>query len=357
MPADRVVRENFGHLPDGRPVERILLRNDYGCEIGIIAYGAAIQTLRAPDRHGMCGDIVLGHNDLAGYVARRNFFGATVGRYANRIAGSAFTLDGAVHRLTTNDAPNSLHGGVDGFDRKLWTVESIDNGAVPSVTLSYESPHGDQGYPGTLRVRAIYTLAEPCELHIIFEATTDRPTIVNLAHHGFFNLGGVETGGDVLDHRLTLHADDYLPIDGHAIPSGPPETVVGTPFDFREPWEIGARIRQSHPQLILGKGYDHNFCLPGGHTATPRLAARVEHETSGRVMELLTDQPGLQFYSGNFLDGTTSGKHGRLYRQSDGLCLESQSWPNTPNRPDFPSARLDPCDVYVSRSIYRFSTF
>ena len=356
MSLHRASRESFGHLPDGRRVERIWLRNKVGCAVGIITYGAAIQALCVPDRDGNVADIVLGHDDLAGYVATRNFFGATIGRYANRIADGAFTLDGVVYRLSTNDARNSLHGGVDGFDRKLWSVEAIDDGPRPSVTLSHISPHGDEGYPGTLHARVTYALTDEYEVRLVFEATTDRPTIVNLAHHGFFNLAGVKTGGDVMDHQLTIQADEFLPVDADAIPRGDPASVEDTPFDFRRPHEIGARIRQSQPQLVLGQGYDHNFCLRGGRTPMPRLAARVEHAASGRVMQISTDQPGLQFYSGNFLNGSTSGKFGRLYRQSDGLCLEPQCWPDTPNRAEYSSARLDPGETYTSRSIYRFST-
>ena len=223
------------------------------------------------------------------------------------------------------------------------------------MTLSHVSPDGEEGFPGTLHARVTYALTAPRELSITFEAATDRPTVVNLTHHGFFNLAGAGSGSDILDHLLTVHAESFLPVDTRAIPLGGPAPVAGTPFDFRAARPIGARIRDAHDQLRLGRGYDHNYCLPGGRTQAPRHAARVEHRASGRVMELLTDQPGLQFYSGNFLDGTVEGKAGRLHRQSDAFCLEPQSWPDTPNRPDYPSARLDPGQTYRHISIYRFS--
>ena len=345
-------RESFGTLPDGARVERVRLRGADGFEVSIISYGAAVQALHVPDRDGRLADIVLGHDDLQPYLRDRRYFGATVGRYANRIAGGAFALDGREFRLPVNDGPNSLHGGFHGFDRKNWTIEAVGD---TSVTLSCISPDGEEGYPGTLTTSVTYTLTGARELTIAFTATTDAATVVNLTHHGFFNLGGVENSGDVLHHVLTLHADHYLPVDADAIPLGAPAPVEGTPFDFQTPQAVGARIRNVDEQLRLGRGYDHNFCLGEGRSEAPRLAAKVEHPASGRVMELLTDQPGLQFYSGNFLDGTAAGKFGRLHRQSDAFCLEPQTWPDTPNRPDYPSARLDPGQTYRHTSIYRFS--
>jgi aldose 1-epimerase len=353
--APRVLRDSFGALPDGRQVDRVRLLGGDGFEVAILAYGAVIQELRTPDRAGQPADIVLGHETLAPCLADRRFFGAAVGRYANRIAGGAFTLDDQVYRLPINNGPNSLHGGLNGFDRQLWAIEAVEDGPIPCVRLSYKSPDGEEGYPGTLLTRLTYSITGPRELSISFEATTDRPTVVNLTHHGFFNLAGAGADEDVLGHVLTMPAENYLPVGASAIPLGGPAPVTGTPFDFRQAQPIGARIRQGHEQLQLGRGYDHNFCLDGGRATAPRLAARVEHPASGRVMELLTDQPGLQFYSGNFLDGTALGKHGRLHRQSDAFCLEPQTWPDTPNRPDFPSARLDPGETYRHISIYRFS--
>lgn len=354
--ASSLSRDIFGTLPNGQAIERLRLHGGNGFAVSIITHGAAVQALHVPDREGRVADIVLGHDTPGPYAAQRNYFGVTVGRYANRIADARFSLDGEVYELAPNDGANALHGGVDGFDRHVWVVDGVSDGPEPFVTLVRVSPDGEGGFPGTLLVRATYALTGPQELTISFEAVTDRPTMVNLSHHGFFNLAGVETGGNILDHVLTLHADDYLPVDERTIPLGAPAPVIGTPFDFRTPRAIGERIREAHEQLRLGHGYDHNFCLPNGHADTPRLAARVEHPASGRVMELLTNQPGLQFYSGNFLDGAIEGKFGRLHRQSDAFCLEPQCWPNTPNRPDYPSARLDPGQSWRHISIYRFST-
>ncbi|MDF2984434.1 MAG: Aldose 1-epimerase, partial [Devosia sp.] len=273
----RLLRESFGTLSDGRAVERFRLVGEGGFEVAIITHGAAAQALHVPDRDGRVADIVLGHDELAPYEAHRRYFGAAIGRYANRIAGGRFTLDGVPCHVPANNGANALHGGPDGFDRRLWSVEALADGPVPSVTLGLASPDGDQGFPGVLDVRATYALTGPRELSIAFEARTSRPTMVNLTHHGFFNLAGVEAGGDVLGHELTLHADAYLPVDAAAIPVGGPTPVAGTPFDFRNPRLIGARIREAREQLRLGRGYDHNFCLTGGRTAEPRLAARVAH--------------------------------------------------------------------------------
>jgi aldose 1-epimerase len=350
----RITRDVFGTLPDGRAVERVVLRGAGGFEARIIAFGATLQALIVPDANGVCDDVVLGHDDLAGYLNKRQFFGASVGRYANRIANGRFVIEGETIQLNANDGPNALHGGPDGFDRKLWQILEIDEGAQPAVTLRYVSPTGEENYPGRLDVRLTYRITGPAELSIAFEARTDRPTVVNLTNHSYFNLEGLAAEMDVLDHRLMIVADEFLAIDASAIPlQGPPSAVEATPFDFRNAIPIGARIRQDDRQLRHGRGYDHNYCLRAGGAV--RLAARLEAPRSGRVMELLTDQPGLQFYSGNYLDGSSGGK-GRLYRQSDAFCLEPQAWPDTPNRPDFPSARLAPDEVYRHYSVYRFST-
>ncbi|MGJ5179354.1 aldose epimerase family protein [Bradyrhizobium oligotrophicum] len=350
----RITRGIFGTLPDGRDVERVVLRGTDGFEARIITFGAALQALLVPDARGAVDDVVLGHDDLLSYVKFRKFFGATVGRYANRIAGARFTLDGDDVRLDANDGAHALHGGPDGFDRKLWQIVAAEEGEQPSVTLLYVSPDGEASYPGRLDVRVTYQLTGPMELSVSFSARTTRATVVNLTNHSFFNLDGLSAGTGILDHRLTLAADHYLAIDETAIPlAEPPRAVAGTPFDFRDPHPVGARIRADDPQIRCGRGYDHNFCLRDG--AGVRLAARLESPRSGRVMELLTDQPGLQIYSGNYLDATTSGK-GRAFRQSDAICLEPQAWPDSPNRPDFPSPHLSPDDVYGHRTVYRFST-
>jgi aldose 1-epimerase len=351
--ASNVARDVFGELPDGRPVERVLLRGTNGFEARVMTYGAALQALMLPDAEGDCDDVVLGHDDLAGYLDKRRFFGATVGRYANRIANARFVLDGDLIQLAANNGSHALHGGPDGFDRQLWQITEIEDGVEPSVTLAYVSAHGEEGYPARLDVRITYRLTGPTELSLTLTARADRPTIVNLTNHSFFNLEGATSGADILDHRLTIAADRFLAIDPDAIPlPEPPRAVAGTPFDFRNPSTIGAQIRRDDLQLRHGKGYDHNFCL--GNAGELRFAARLEAPRSGRILELFTDQPGLQFYSGNYLDGSIPGKRGRLYRQSDAICLEPQIWPDAPNRPDFPGARLAPDGVYQHRSVYRF---
>jgi aldose 1-epimerase len=351
----RITRDVFGLLPDGRAVERVVLRGADGFEARIITYGATLQALAVPDAMGRPDDVVLGHDDLAGYLAHRQFFGVTVGRYANRIANARFTLDGKIVQLVANDGPHALHGGSDGFDRQLWQICEIEEGAQPGVTLGLVSPDGEEGYPGLLDVRVTYRLTGPTELSLSFAARTDRPTIVNLTNHSFFNLEGAAASADIPGHRLTLAADRFLAIDATRIPlPGPPRPVAGTAFDFRTAQAIGARIEQDNEQLRHGRGYDHNFCLENGGAV--RLAARLEAPNSGRVLELLTDQPGLQVYSGNFLDNATPGKRQRRYRPRDAICLEPQIWPDAPNRRDFPSPRVTPDKEYRHNSVYRFSS-
>lgn len=354
MAGSKITKDVFGTLPDGRNVERIALRGEGGFEARIITHGAVIQALIAPAAKGGTDDVVLGHDAFAGYLAERKFFGATVGRYANRIANGQFSLDGETFQLPVNNGPNALHGGLDGFDRKLWDIAEIDDGAKPAVTLTYTSPDGEENYPGKLDVRLTYSVTGPTELSLMMEARTDRPTIVNLTNHSFFNLEGATSGTPILDHKLTVAAEHFLAIDPTAIPlPEPPRAVAGTPFDFSEARPVGARIRESDPQLRNGKGYDHTYCL--ARDGKLALAGRLEAPRSGRIMELLTDQPGLQVYSGNYLDGTISGKGGKLIRQSDAICLEPQMWPNSPNRPDFPSPRLDPGGIYRHHTVYRFA--
>ncbi|WP_407177252.1 aldose epimerase family protein [Bradyrhizobium sp. STM 3562] len=355
MIGQRLVRDVFGALPDGRAVERIVLHGAKGFAAHVITYGAALQALIAPDAVGHCDDVVLGHDDLAGYVGERRFFGATVGRYANRIANARFELDGEMVRLAANNGPHALHGGPNGFDRQLWQITETNEGEQPSVTLTYVSADGEEGYPGRLAVSVMYQLTGPSELSLAFRASTDRPTVVNLTNHSFFNLEGAASGTDILDHGLTIAAERFLAIDPTAIPlPTTPRSVAGTPFDFRKPTAIGARIRQDNAQLRNGRGYDHNFCLADDRQL--RFAARLEAPRSGRVLELFTDQPGLQVYSGNYLDGSIAGKQGRLYRQSDAICLEPQVWPDAPNRSDFPSPHLAPGEIYRHHIVYRFSS-
>ena len=349
-------RERFGALDDGTVIESVTLTNAHGVSARVITLGAALQSLFVPDRDGEADDVVLGYDTPAEYLAKPQYFGATVGRYANRIAQGRFTLDGREYALETNDGPNHLHGGTQGLDKRVWTIESVESGDEASVTLVYRSPDGEGGYPGTLNVTAIYTLSESNALSIAYRATTDRPTIVNVTNHSFFNLAGERAATDAMDARLTLHASSYTPVDATLIPTGEIRPVAGTPFDFREPTAIGARIRDGRDEQIrIGRGYDHNFVVDGT-PGTLRPVLRLEDPGSGRVMEMSATAPSVQFYSGNFLDGTVVGKSGRVYRQGDGLAFEPQVHPDSPNRPDFPSARLDPGQTYVNTMVLRFST-
>jgi aldose 1-epimerase len=346
----------IGTLADGTPVDGVELSNANGVAVRIMALGATIQSLSVPDRLGDSEDIVLGHTTAAEYLLQPQYFGATVGRYANRIAGGKFALDGKTYALETNDGPNHLHGGERGLDKVLWAIESADGGSPARAVLTYTSPAGDGGYPGTLRVWATYTLSDDNALAITYEATTDQPTIVNITNHSYFNLAGEAGNADILGQELTLNADSYTPVDETLIPTGEVRDVEGTPFDFRTPQRIGARIRDGRDQQMrYGRGYDHNFVVNGAD-GTLRRAAVVHDPDSGRVMEVLTTAPGVQFYSGNFLDGSTVGKSGRVYRQGDALCLEPQVYPDSPNHPDFPSARLDPGDTYRNQIVFRFTT-
>lgn len=349
-------RVAFGALSDGRNVEAVELTNSKGVSARIITLGASVQSLSVPDKQGKSADIVLGYKTAADYLAKPQYFGVTVGRYANRIAKGRFSLDGKSYSLATNDGPNHLHGGAKGFDKVLWQIDSVRSGSPASVVLSYTSPDGEEGFPGTLKATATYSLGDANELTIDYRATTDQPTIVNITNHSYFNLAGEAVAADILGHRLTLSADAFTPVDATLIPTGEKRPVAGTPFDFRRPMLIGARIRDgSDEQIRFGRGYDHNFVVNGA-AGTMRLAARVEDPVSGRVMELLTTAPGVQFYSGNFLDGTSQGKSGRIYRQGDALCLEPQVFPDAPNQKGFPTARLDPGKTYANSMILRFST-
>ena len=354
--AAEVKRMDFGKLADGTSVELVELTGAGGVSAQIMTLGASIHSLMVPDRDGKRADVVTGHATAAEYLAKPQYFGATVGRYANRIRNGAFEIDGKRYQLATNDGPNHLHGGVRGFDKVVWKIDSVKAGSPATVVLSHTSPDGDGGYPGTLKVTATYTLSDKNELSVEYRATTDKPTIVNITNHSYFNLAGDDSARDILGHRLTLFADAYTPVDSTLIPTGERRNVAGTPFDFREPQVTGARVRDGHDEQIrFGRGYDHNYVVRG-EAGTLRPAARVEDPVSGRVLEVLTTAPGIQFYSGNFLDGTSIGKSGRIYRQGDALCLEPQVFPDSPNRPDFPSSRLDPGQTYTNRMMFRFST-
>ncbi|WP_043756502.1 aldose epimerase family protein [Methylobacterium oryzae] len=351
------VRTVFGTLPDGRSVEEVTLTNGKGITARILSWGALLRSLDVPDRSGKAADVVLGYNDLASYLTKGSYFGVSVGRYANRIRAGRFTLDGQTYTLATNDGPNALHGGAAGFDKRLWTITAVKGGAAPSVTLRYVSPDGEEGYPGTLTATATYTLDATDTLTVTYEATADKPTIVNLTNHSFFNLAGEGSGRSILDQTLTIPAERFTPVDATLIPTGAHLPVAGTPFDFRKPTVIGARIRDGRDeQIVRARGYDHNWVVTDAPTAEPHLVARVEDPESGRILEVASNQPGVQFYAGNFLNATVVGKSGLAYRQSDALALEPELFPDTPNQPAFGSARLDPGKTYRNVIAYRFST-
>jgi aldose 1-epimerase len=338
--------EPFGAL-DGQAVERYTLGTPSGIRVAILTYGGIIQSLEVPDRSGRVANITLGCASLDGYVRGGAFFGALIGRVANRIARGRFTLDGLSYELPINNGPNSLHGGTLGFDKRVWSATPIDN----ALKLALDSPDGDQGYPGRLQVEVVYALAGS-DLRIDYHATCDRPTVVNLTNHAYFNLAG-EGSGSVEDHVLELHASRYTPIDASLIPTGTIESVSGTPLDFTTAHTIGERLRIGHEQLVLAQGYDHNFVIDG-HDGSLLPAARVEHPASGRRLELLTSEPGIQFYAGNLLDGSLVGTSGRVYRQTDGFTLETQHYPDSPNRPEFPSTVLRPGETFSSTTVLRF---
>jgi aldose 1-epimerase len=353
QPAPGVHRSNFGHLPDGRAVDAVTLANARGISATVIAYGATLQSVIVPDRAGVSADVTLGHATIDEYLAKPQYFGSSVGRVANRIAGGRFVLDGTEYRVPCNNGPNALHGGPGGFDKALWEIVAVSDAPVPSVTLAHTSPDGDEGFPGTLRVTATYELDDAGNLAIEYRAEADRPTIVNLTNHAYWNLAGEGAATGAMDHVLTIPADHFLPTDETAIPTGDFADVTGTPFDFREPTVIGARVRDaSHPQIRIGTGYDHNWVVARERSDEPRPVARLEHPASGRALDVFSTEPGVQFYSGNFLDGSSIGKAGRCYRMGDGIALEPQMFPDTPNRPSFGSVRLEPGEEYRHRLVF-----
>jgi aldose 1-epimerase len=346
-------REPFGTLPDGTAVELFTLTNPSGMEVKVTNYGGIITTLKVPDRDGKLDDITLGYDSIDGYLKGSPYFGAIVGRYGNRIAKAQFSIDGETFKLPANDGPNTLHGGVKGFDKVVWQAEPFEREGERGVIFTYTSPDGEEGFPGNLTTRITYTLTDKNELAFDYHATTDKPTVVNLTQHAYFNLAG-HSSGDVLSHQLQINASRYTPVNRVLIPTGELAPVEGTPFDFRSLTAIGARIEAGHEQLKHGGGYDHNFVLDRDGDGLA-LAARVEEPTSGRVMEVHTTEPGVQFYSGNFLDGTLTGKGGHAYQKRSGFCLETQHYPDSPNQAAFPSTVLRPGEEYSSRTVYTFS--
>jgi aldose 1-epimerase len=348
----RIERQPFGTTPAGEQVELFTLANGRGMKAAIATYGAIVVSLETPDRHGNFEDLVLGFDNLDGYLAGHPYFGAIVGRYGNRIANGRFTLGGVEYTLARNNGDNHLHGGLRGFDKAVWKPRDVSTAAEPRLELSYLSKDGEEGYPGNLSVTVTYSLTAGNELRIDYLATTDKETVVNLTNHSYFNLAG-QGNGDILKHRVVLHADRFTPVDKGLIPTGELRPVEGTPFDFRQPMEIGARIAQKEEQLVRGLGYDHNFALNGAAGAL-RPAAWVSEPGSGRVMEVLTTEPGVQFYTGNFLDGSLKGKGGKTYGHRYGFCLETQHFPDSPNKPDFPSVTLKPGEKYQTTTVYRF---
>ena len=338
----------WGALPDGRAVRALRLRNARGTEVEVITYGAIIVSIKLPNHDGSHTDVVLGHDSIDGYMSNPAYFGAVVGRYANRIAGGSFELDGSTYSLTRNNGRNTLHGGTVGFDKALWSIEHFDD---RSVRLAHVSESGNQGFPGDVRVLVTYTINDKNELEVEYEAVTSAPTVINLTQHTYWNLGGVGSG-NILDHELILNASRFTPVDRELIPTGASESVVGTPFDFRTSRRIGDRIDEPNEQLEFGEGYDHNFILDPLTTDQP--AALLRDPVSGRILEIRTTEPGVQLYTGNQLDGSVVGKYGIPYDRHAGICLETQHFPDSPNRARFPSTVLRPGDRFFSRTVFSF---
>lgn len=345
----------YGTTADGIPVYEYTLTNPNGLEVKIINYGGIITSIKAPDRNGQFANIALGFDNFADYEAKNPNFGCITGRYANRIAAGKFTLDGQLYQLPINDGQNTLHGGYKGFDKVIWAVEAVPHDANPALKLRYHSPDGEEGFPANLDVVVTYTLTAENALHIDYQATPDQSTVINLTNHSYFNLAG-EGAGSIEGHILTLFADAYTPVGAGLIPTGEIAKVEGTALDFRQPKPIGQDLRSTDAQMIAARGYDHNFVLKQVADDALILAAQVLEPSSGRILEVWTTEPAIQFYSGNFLDGTLVGTSGRPYRQSDGFALETQHYPDSPNQPHFPSTRVDAGVTYRSSTIYKFLT-
>lgn len=348
---DKITSKPFGSV-DGKSVELFTLQNSKGAIATITTYGGIVQSLKVPDRDGKLVDIVLGYDNLEGYVTNNPYFGALIGRYGNRIGAGKFTLNGTTYTLATNNGPNHLHGGLKGFDKVVWTAKPMCSKEGPALKMTYLSPDMEEGYPGNLDVTAVYTLTDNNELKVTFEATTDKPTICNLTHHSYFNLSG---GGTILDHICYINADKTTPVDSGLITTGEIVPVEGTPFDFRKPTAIGDRINNPDTVLQYGPGYDHNWVVNQKKPGEMTLQARVTSPKTGISMEVLSDEPCLQFYAGNFLDGTITGKGGQVYQHRTGFCMEPQHAPDSPNKPNWPSVVLNPGETFHNTIIYRFS--
>lgn len=350
-----ILSNDFGTTKTGDSVDIYTLTNDKGMEARITNYGATLVSLKVPDRDGTLADVVFGFDSVYGYTQTPPppYFGATIGRYGNRIGGAKFTLDGTTYALDKNDGANSLHGGAHGFDKVMWTAKPLTTPDGQAVELTHLSKDGEGGYPGNLTATVTYTLTPDNEIRIHYKATTDRDTVVNLTNHSYFNLAGAGTG-EILDHMLTINADRFTPVDAGLIPTGELRPVAGTPFDFRQPHAIGERINSDDEQIKLGRGYDHNWVLNRAGTGL-ETAARVSDPKSGRVLEVLTTEPAIQFYTGNFLDGSFHGKGGKAYQHRGALCLETQHYPDSPNHPDFPSTVLKPGQTYDTTTVFRFT--
>ncbi len=351
-PRDEISERAFGQTKEGTRVSLFTLRNARGAEARISNYGGLVISLKVPDRNGKLVVVVLGYDNLASYLKETPYFGALIGRYGNRIAKGKFTLDGKEYTLAVNNGPNALHGGLKGFDKVVWAPSVLTTPNGPGLKLAYLSRDGEEGYPGNLSVTVVYTLTEDNALRVDYTATTDKSTVINLTQHSYFNLAGK---GDILNHVVMIPADKFTPVDSTLIPSGELRPVEGTPFDFRIPTAIGARIGQNDEQLKFGNGYDHNFVInkPFGDLG---LMARVYEPVTGRVLEVLSTEPGLQFYSGNFLDGKITGKYGQVYNFRHGFCMEPQHYPDSPNKPEFPSVVLKPGETYRNTILFKFST-
>jgi aldose 1-epimerase len=348
-------KEPFGKTEDGQPVDLYTLSNKNGVEAAITNFGGIIVSLKVPDRGGKLDDVVLGYEQLDGYLTNKAFFGAIIGRYANRIAHGKFVLNGTTYNIPKNDGDNALHGGLKGFNKRLWTAKDVSGSHGQALELTYLSPDGEEGFPGNLSAKVVYTLTDQNELRIDYSATTDKETVINLTNHSYFNLAGQGTG-DILGHELTIRADRFTPVDATLIPTGELKPVKATPFDFTKGTAIGARIAQEDEQLKVGKGYDHNWVLNSKGKGSVSLAAEAYEPKSGRVLQVLTDQPGIQFYSGNFLDGSITGKSSKVYNLRNGFCLETQHFPDSPNQPKFPSTVLKPGQQYKTTTVFKFSS-